>query len=1028
MLLVLHPVPRVTLAAVRFLRSYLRVSCTDKVEYLWDWSMRILIFRFICSLLQEKLDEISVVFSSKVHQEELTLSFSLERDDDAQSAEDVYLLRSLRDNILGCLSFLIERDASKLLTFLFSSLYERLLYATSNLNSQSSPNVINVCWLDEFFSWDFQTFPCIYGTTKHPFECDSNLMIILDALEAMFVFISNRLKRLKNLDNNQNLSRFYERVYELCFQNAVSMQTYPILFLNIMKILECCLSTGLLMSSKFSNYVVTFLSRLLEEIGTCSYHGATMQLVLCRTNCCGILVQLVKIPETAKQVVPYIGEFTSQVQSLVANGNLTMNEQNLLAESIIVLSTALQNLQEQRTFIEGMLSSAVNELRSSTWLERIQNWNAFMESFIWNGHIVETTEGETVERRKKFSRLISLLDSVSRGAREHSKFSESHHPFSYNIFTQLLEPLESKGVGDILYPSARESCHLLGFTEEMGLNPNDVLRRHGVVWPHPERDEIRFWLNDILKRCYNLAGDIIRGIGEYERNLSNYIGLMNALSGCSSDFDFRGLQLLLQHALRPLFSGFVPRSILERLADTHFFLLFEHVKQRLDAILGLEVRKNVSEEPEFNEVIRDACVHNTAKELFLVISDIHITHSRCQSSFSKESNEWKIGYSNVSTKYYSIHDPLPVITERVSLYSIIFSLICRFITWNSAYIQKKGKSLVEKLISVEMPAPAKHYFMECLLYNLFYMTTQPSVDSERNEIALELFRQLLIKSSDQFILQVQILFPNIQIESIKAWVIKESNVLKVPKKGKQAIRQMLKEHFQIVVDEVTTRGRNKIPSLPDKVQFHRIKARQLLEEDDDVDDNILSFCSPSRQALLKQWGYEFETESANIDEKSIRAETAEELVQKLAVAKSDAILARRTTQFENQKTTLLVTADQVVVHEGRILEKPKDANEAREFISGYSCSPAVTVGAIVVTNCQSYQRECGLDRSEVYFHPIPDSVIQQLVEEGSVYYCAGGLQVENPLVSKFVDHIVGTLDSVMGLSRQVLEKLIEKIL
>ncbi|GJQ14623.1 hypothetical protein GpartN1_g6414.t1 [Galdieria partita] len=190
---------------------------------------------------------------------------------------------------------------------------------------------------------------------------------------------------------------------------------------------------------------------------------------------------------------------------------------------------------------------------------------------------------------------------------------------------------------------------------------------------------------------------------------------------------------------------------------------------------------------------------------------------------------------------------------------------------------------------------------------------------------------------------------------------------------------------------------------------------------------ILGSSSPSRQALLKQWGYEFETEPADIDEKSIRAETAEELVQKLALAKSEAILARR-TRFEDQKPTLLVTADQVVVHEGRILEKPKDAKEAHEFISGYSCSPAVTVGAIVVTNCQSHRRECGLDRSEIYFRPIPDSVIQQLVEEGSVYYCAGGLQVENPLVSKFVDHIVGTLDSVMGLSRQVLEDLIEKVI
>ncbi|GJQ14624.1 hypothetical protein GpartN1_g6415.t1 [Galdieria partita] len=855
--LVLHPVPQVSLAAVRFLRSYLRVSSMDKIEYLWDWSMKILIFRFICSLLQEKVDQISIVFSSKVHQEELSLLFSLESDDHAESTENVHLLRCLRDNILGCLSFLIEKDALKLLTYLFSSMYERLLNGISNVNSQVNPSVINICWLDDFFSWDFETFPCIYGRNKNPFECDSNLIIILDALETLFAFISNRLKRLKTFDSNQRLSRFYERVYELCLQNAVSIETYPVLFLNITKILECCLSTGLLMSPKFSTFVISFLSRLLQEIGKCSCYGDTEQLVLCRTNTCSIIVQLVKIPETAKNVVPYIGEFTSQVQSLAANGNLTMNEQNLLAESIIVLSTALQNLQEQRTFIEGMLSSAVNELRSATWLESVQNLNAFIDSFILNGNRIEIAEGEAAERRRKFSRLISLLDSVSRGAREHSKFSESHHPFSYSIFTQLLEPLavllttlhelrspttlsllESKGIGDILYPSARESCHLLGFTEEMGLNPNDVLRRHGVVCLHPERDEIRFWLSDILKRCYNLAGDIVRGIGEYEGNLANIMWLMNVLSGCSTDFDFRGLHLLLQHALRPLFSGFVPRSILEYLSESNFFRLFERLRERIDAILGLEAQKDASEEPEFNEFIRDAAVHSTAKELFLVINDIHITHSRCHSSFSKERNEWNVGYSHVSTKYYSIHDPLPVITERASLYSIVFPLMCRFMTWNSAYLQKKGKSIVEKMINTEMPTAAKNYFLECLLYNLFYMITQPSVDFERKEIALELLRQLLIKFSDQFTVHVQRLFPNLQVGPIGEWLVRERNLLKIPKKGKQAIRHMLKEYFQIVVDEETCRDRSKIPSLPDKVQFHKIRRQQLLEEED---DDVLSF-------------------------------------------------------------------------------------------------------------------------------------------------------------------------------------------
>ncbi len=37
----------------------------------------------------------------------------------------------------------------------------------------------------------------------------------------------------------------------------------------------------------------------------------------------------------------------------------------------------------------------------------------------------------------------------------------------------------------------------------------------------------------------------------------------------------------------------------------------------------------------------------------------------------------------------------------------------------------------------------------------------------------------------------------------------------------------------------------------------------------------------------------------------------------------------------------------MVVHDGRILEKPQDAAQARRFIAGYAASPASTVGAVV---------------------------------------------------------------------------------
>ncbi|KAK4533796.1 hypothetical protein CCYA_CCYA19G4678 [Cyanidiococcus yangmingshanensis] len=197
---------------------------------------------------------------------------------------------------------------------------------------------------------------------------------------------------------------------------------------------------------------------------------------------------------------------------------------------------------------------------------------------------------------------------------------------------------------------------------------------------------------------------------------------------------------------------------------------------------------------------------------------------------------------------------------------------------------------------------------------------------------------------------------------------------------------------------------------------------------------ILGSSSRTRQQLLKELGYEFVVMRPDIDEEAIRHPDAERLVRLLGHAKADALLAhlgdrsRLDEQRAEGKPLLLITGDQVVVHEGRILEKPQDATEARRFISSYGSAPAVTVGSVIVTNVSTGKRYEALDRAEIYFHPIPESVIEKLIEEGDVFSCAGGLMVEHPLVNKFVHHIVGSIDSVMGLNKTFTKSLIEQAL
>ncbi|KAK6258350.1 hypothetical protein SCA6_012824 [Theobroma cacao] len=203
---------------------------------------------------------------------------------------------------------------------------------------------------------------------------------------------------------------------------------------------------------------------------------------------------------------------------------------------------------------------------------------------------------------------------------------------------------------------------------------------------------------------------------------------------------------------------------------------------------------------------------------------------------------------------------------------------------------------------------------------------------------------------------------------------------------------------------------------------------------------ILGSSSMARQRILAEMGYEFTIMTADIDEKSIRKEKPEDLVTALAEAKADAIISMlQNTGIieEDAHTTLLITADTVVVYKGMIREKPSSEEEAREYIKGYSGGHAAVVGSVLVTNLRTGASKGGWERAEVYFHDIPDEVINNLsflmvscaqIDEGIPFKVAGGLMLEHPLTLPFVEAVIGATDTVMGLSKSLTEKLIQEAL
>ncbi|XP_017430202.1 uncharacterized protein LOC108338050 isoform X2 [Vigna angularis] len=194
---------------------------------------------------------------------------------------------------------------------------------------------------------------------------------------------------------------------------------------------------------------------------------------------------------------------------------------------------------------------------------------------------------------------------------------------------------------------------------------------------------------------------------------------------------------------------------------------------------------------------------------------------------------------------------------------------------------------------------------------------------------------------------------------------------------------------------------------------------------------ILGSSSVARRKILSEMGYQFTLMTADIDEKSIRKETPEELVMALAEAKANAIISKLQSTSNQERVvepTILIAADTVVVYEGVIREKPTSKEEARQFLKDYSGRHAATVGSVLVTNLKTGFRKGDSDRVEIYFNEIPDEIIEKLVDEGITLNVAGGLIIEHPSILPFVKEVVGTTDSVMGLPKSLTEKLLKEAL
>jgi septum formation protein len=184
---------------------------------------------------------------------------------------------------------------------------------------------------------------------------------------------------------------------------------------------------------------------------------------------------------------------------------------------------------------------------------------------------------------------------------------------------------------------------------------------------------------------------------------------------------------------------------------------------------------------------------------------------------------------------------------------------------------------------------------------------------------------------------------------------------------------------------------------------------------------ILGSQSKEMGKILAEIGIEFESmppEMSAMDKKIMAIKDPKDLALAIAKAKADALKSRIADP------AILITSGQVVACNGKIMEVPKDKNQARNFLQRYSIYPVEIITAVITTNFAADRTAKKVDIAKICFSPFSEKEINDIVNEREVFQRAGGFSIWDEKWAQHINCIEGTIDSIIGLPKGITQMLI----
>jgi septum formation protein len=185
---------------------------------------------------------------------------------------------------------------------------------------------------------------------------------------------------------------------------------------------------------------------------------------------------------------------------------------------------------------------------------------------------------------------------------------------------------------------------------------------------------------------------------------------------------------------------------------------------------------------------------------------------------------------------------------------------------------------------------------------------------------------------------------------------------------------------------------------------------------------VLASASPRRKELLEQIGIEFEICPAKGEEKVTKT-APDEVVTELSKQKAEEVAAgillynETHPELVTPQDILVIGADTVVSHGGKILGKPKAEEDAKRMLfllSGDIHSVYTGVTLVFIDKSGRTGEYAFFEKTDVEVYPLSEEEISGYIKSGEPMDKAGSYGIQG-LFARYIKKIDGDYNNVVGL-------------